>query len=355
MISGELVCGRNSKLYYDIVTRESILDRAPMEFSGDAESRQVVLTLPTPDGQFESFAISLSPVMDPELEDWMAAQGWPMRTYRGVSLDRPATDVRLDWGGPGGFHASVHSPGRSYFIDPYWKGDTETYASYFRSEYVKGDRDFRCLVDSVPQLRRIEKSGASTAGNLRRYRLVVAATGEYTAFHGGTKPLGQAAIVTTVNRVNQIYERDLSIRMVLVGDNSDLVFTDPTGDDNGPGEYVYPTDIVYTAGSFDLTELKVTHKGSKVTFATSVNAKLEDPWRMETGFAVQMLFIDWLFSQQNQARPLFPRTATQQDLIEGSKLFDLAQLAPSSWNLQPWRYLVIESQETKLTIQEACH
>ncbi len=34
-------------------------------------------------------------------------------------------------------------------------------------------------------------------------------------------------------------------------------FMDPTGDDKGPGNYVYPTDAVYTAGSFDLVEFEV--------------------------------------------------------------------------------------------------
>jgi len=203
-----------------------ILDQAPMEFSGDAERRQVVLTLPTPDGRFEAFEIVESSVMEAELEAWMADQGWPMRTYRGVSLDNPTTSVRFDWGGPAGFHASVLSPRGSYYIDPYWKGDTLLYTSYFRSEYVRGDRDLRCLVEGAAKARGPQKSGASTNGNLRSYRLVVAATGEYTAFHGGTKPAGQAAIVTTVNRVNQVYENDLSIRMVLVGNNSDVVFTD---------------------------------------------------------------------------------------------------------------------------------
>ncbi|CAN5845464.1 CocE/NonD family hydrolase [soil metagenome] len=46
------------------------------------------------------------------------------------------------------------------------------------------------------------------------------------------------------------------------------------------------------------------------------------------GGAVQMLFIDWLMGEQNQVRPMFPRNATQEDLIRASKSFDLAQHAP---------------------------
>ncbi|MCB1052015.1 MAG: hypothetical protein H6510_07525 [Acidobacteria bacterium] len=71
----------------------------------------------------------------------------------------------------------------------------------------------------------------------------------------------------------------------------DLTFKDPTGDDKGPGTYVYPTDAVYTQGSFDLTELQVSYEGDKVDFSVELNAKLDDPWGMGTGFAVQMVFI----------------------------------------------------------------
>ncbi len=47
------------------------------------------------------------------------------------------------------------------------------------------------------------------------------------------------------------------------------------------------------------------------------------------GGAVQMLFIAWLYGQQNQIRPVFPAGTTQEELIWGSKWFDLAQQAPS--------------------------
>jgi carbohydrate-binding DOMON domain-containing protein len=70
-----------------------------------------------------------------------------------------------------------------------------------------------------------------------------------------------------------------------------VTLTDPTGDDNGPGAYIYPTDAVYSPGSFDLTELEVKKKGKNVEFEVSVNQQLEDPWGMDVGFAVQMIFI----------------------------------------------------------------
>lgn len=51
------------------------------------------------------------------------------------------------------------------------------------------------------------------------------------------------------------------------------------------------------------------------------------------GGAVQMLFIAWLYGEQNQVRPMFPANTSQEDLIRASKSFDLAQqLPPVDWS-----------------------
>ncbi len=51
------------------------------------------------------------------------------------------------------------------------------------------------------------------------------------------------------------------------------------------------------------------------------------------GGAVQMLFISWIYGEQNQVRPMFPPNTSQQDLIAASRLFDLAvQMPPVDWS-----------------------
>jgi hypothetical protein len=51
------------------------------------------------------------------------------------------------------------------------------------------------------------------------------------------------------------------------------------------------------------------------------------------GGAVQMLFIAWLYGQQNQVRPMPPTNVSQEELIRMSKSFDLAQqLPPVDWS-----------------------
>jgi hypothetical protein len=74
-----------------------------------------------------------------------------------------------------------------------------------------------------------------------------------------------------------------------------FTMTDPTGDDNGPGTYKYPTDAVYKPGSFDITEVQVVPSGNTVEFRVKVGSTIEDPWDSAAwggnGFSVQMVII----------------------------------------------------------------
>ncbi|MGE5815522.1 MAG: CocE/NonD family hydrolase, partial [Acidobacteriota bacterium] len=55
------------------------------------------------------------------------------------------------------------------------------------------------------------------------------------------------------------------------------------------------------------------------------------------GGAVQMLFITWLYGEQNQVRPMFPPGTSQDDLIRAARMFDLApQMPPVDWSKALW-------------------
>ncbi|MHC4697032.1 MAG: reprolysin-like metallopeptidase [Planctomycetota bacterium] len=211
------------------------LAAAPMEFTDQAREAPLEITLPMPDGTFALFHIVEAPIMEPAL----AVKFPEIKTYRGYGVDDPAATVRLDWT-PAGFHAQVLSPNGAVYIDPYTKGDTGFYASYHKSANHILARDFQCLTEPD----RIDLGDAPAAASrlasgetLQTYRLAVAATGEYTQFHGGTVPAGMAAIVTAVNRVTGVYEVDVAVRMVLVANNDLVVYTNGYTDpySNGSG------------------------------------------------------------------------------------------------------------------------
>jgi carbohydrate-binding DOMON domain-containing protein len=74
-----------------------------------------------------------------------------------------------------------------------------------------------------------------------------------------------------------------------------ITLTDPSGDDNGPGTYKYPTDAVYKPGAFDMTELQIVPVGDTVEFRLTLASRVEDPWDSKAwggnGFSVQMAMI----------------------------------------------------------------
>src|SRR3984885_4916191 len=57
------------------------------------------------------------------------------------------------------------------------------------------------------------------------------------------------------------------------------------------------------------------------------------------GGAVQMLFIDWLYGEQNQVRPQFAANLSQDDLIRESRMFDLAAQMPRVDWLEAFKHL----------------
>jgi hypothetical protein len=55
-------------------------------------------------------------------------------------------------------------------------------------------------------------------------------------------------------------------------------FTDPAGDDDGPGTYVYPTCGCFNPGAFDLTALDVYADGADVLFVARIAGEVLNPF-----------------------------------------------------------------------------
>ncbi len=220
---------RTLKLNFEGI--QNFLSEAPMEFNENTRSNLVILHLPMPDGSMQRFSIVESPIMAPEL----AVKYPEIKTYLGKGIDDPYASIRFDLT-PLGFHAMVLSPNGNVFIDPYSLGDIENYISYFTKDFFNDQKTFECEVISdesrLNELNYLRESMilTPTGPQLRTYRLALACTGEYTSFFGGTVPLAMAAIVTSVNRVNGVYEKEVAVRMVLVANNDTLVFTNAATD-----------------------------------------------------------------------------------------------------------------------------
>lgn len=220
---------------------QAILREAPMEFTDSARQIEWIITLPMPDGTFSRFRIEESPIMEPGL-----AEKFPeIKTYRGQGIDDLTATARFDFM-PGGFHAMILSTSGTVLIDPYAKGDTANYISYFKRDVAPSFEPFICHVGEKSKkdfytydyefLPDVSAPEVTNGTQLRTYRLALAATREYTATAGGTVAGAQAAQVVVMNRVNGVYERDVAIRMVIIANNNLIIYTaepDPYTNNDG--------------------------------------------------------------------------------------------------------------------------
>lgn len=62
---------------------------------------------------------------------------------------------------------------------------------------------------------------------------------------------------------------------------------DPSGDDVGAGAYTYPTDAVFTPGSFDLVGFRSGVSGDDAVFSFAVEGAVTNPWNSPVGLATQ--------------------------------------------------------------------
>jgi alpha-glucosidase len=66
-------------------------------------------------------------------------------------------------------------------------------------------------------------------------------------------------------------------------------WSDPTGDDHGPGTYTYPGNEVFVEGAFDLTRVTVDRVGSNYEIGVSIAGDLTNPWSFDGGFSTQFV------------------------------------------------------------------
>ncbi|MDT8451818.1 MAG: M12 family metallo-peptidase [Gammaproteobacteria bacterium] len=195
----------------------------------------VQFDLPMPDGDLQTFNVYESSVMAAEL----AARYPQIKTYKAIAVSDAGIRGVLNLG-PNGFRGYLFTPGGEVFIDPVPDSDQQYY-SYYKHNYVStASREFSCGVKTesdtqspVEEFKTTElvTAARTSTGDKISYRIAVAATGEYSQkVGGGIVANTLAEINTAISRINEIYERDLAIKLILVDNNDRIIYTDASGD-----------------------------------------------------------------------------------------------------------------------------
>jgi hypothetical protein len=252
------------------------LSSAPSEISVKINQSTCIISLPLPNGTIQKFKVVESPIMERDL-----AAAYPnIKTYSVKGIDDPYANGKLDWN-EFGFHGMVRSINGDFFIDPYCLNNLQDYITYYTADFEKDPSQKIPEVGVIPntdkdhisapkkktesEAKLNSTSPATCVGaQLRTYRLAVACTGEYAvAATGSTTPtIAQtlAKIVTSINRVDGVYETEVAVRLVLVATQTNVIFTnaasDPFNGNNNAGVLIGESQTVITnvigSANFDI-------------------------------------------------------------------------------------------------------
>ena len=205
-------------------------------------ARNVRVQVPGPDGA----ARTLSVVEDPVLQAGLQAAHPEIRTYAGHVVGDPRSTVRLDVT-PLGFHASVRGPEGAWSVDPAVDAPGETTHVVYDRAALPGEDELHRVAEgliraaSPGRTSGLPAAARTAPGALvqrRTFRLALVTDPAYARYFGtGGQPadpdvvLAQKAVL--MNRVNQIYNDDLAIHMVLV-DGSEALSLDTAAKATGP-------------------------------------------------------------------------------------------------------------------------
>lgn len=217
----------NHLLDLDVASLKASIQNAPERFS-DAKTNNTIISLPNESGQMEKFRVYENSNMAPEL----AAKYPEIKSYIGIGIDNPTSTGYFSVS-PLGFKGMILSADKSaVFIEPYSK-DLKTYSVYRKSDKTQSLDKFDCKVISDANdliSGDVQARPNADDATLRTFRLAMSVTGEYTAYFGGTKALALAAINNTMTRVNGVFEKDFSARMVLIANNDLVIYTAAASD-----------------------------------------------------------------------------------------------------------------------------
>jgi len=230
----------NAKYFnLDIDQLKYVLKKAPMEY-GPRNEKPLRISFPMPDGSIQEFDVKESPVFAPAL----AAKYPNIKSFKGVGVDNRLLSIRFDYS-LNGFHGAIHTLEGQVYIDPYSIDDANYYSVYNTNEVKRkiGSKmpELACGYNGADFIKEesYEKNKKEALNahfrrmepvQMRTYRLALACTGEYGSTRGGTTESVNATYNTAINRLNQIYELENSLRMQIIDDNDNLVYLDPATD-----------------------------------------------------------------------------------------------------------------------------
>lgn len=278
-----------------------------MLLTSKAKNTQKVVNLPNEKGGFQKFSVKEIS----NFEKGLAKKFPNIKTFLAKGIDDPTAYAKISIG-TDGVHISISSSKHpTLYIDPYTKNRI-IYIAYLKKS-VENKKSFLCKTHKRKNLQKRSNIAKRTPNDskLRTFRLALACTSEYAQFHlnnqntpttataSEKKAVVLSAMNTTLTRVNEIYMRDLSLKMVLVDNNDKIIFLNPTSElsnnnasilieqsqkvcDSLIGNANYDIGHTFSTGAGGLAGIGVACKeGEKAYGVTGSDQPINDPYNID--------------------------------------------------------------------------
>ena len=207
---------------YEVRASQYRIATVPADYFAALQGGDPRLTLPLPDGKEVTFNLQPYDLLPSDL----AARYPGILAFKGYDESNPVETGRFDLG-PQGFHAMFSHQGRMVFVDPLRNG--EGYAIYYQQDaHSRLEEEADKVIGT--QAKALARQVLVDGNERKRYVIAISAAGEYTQYHGGTVEAGLGAIATLLNRVNEVYQRDVAAEFQLASGNDTIIFTDTATD-----------------------------------------------------------------------------------------------------------------------------
>jgi subtilisin-like proprotein convertase family protein len=201
--------------------------------SNFGKSSQKEISLPNEKGEEEIFILTSAPLLSKDL----SAKYPEINTFKGVSKSRPNVQIRMSTKFDG-INAWIKiNDDNDFFIQPV-RGEKNLHFTYIKNKNDSSN-GFFCKTEAANNYLKLDKNSPKKTilnDQIRTFRIAISSTGEYTSYwgddddsNGSNQVDALAAVVSTLNRINAIFEKDLNIRLELISDVS-LLYEDKNTD-----------------------------------------------------------------------------------------------------------------------------
>lgn len=200
------------------------------------KAKGISVSIPNSEGKMEQFEVVESSNFAPELQ----AKYPEIRAYSGTGITDPTASICFSVS-PDGIQTMVlRGDSGSEFIESFAE-DKSMYVVLTSKNRSKSTLPLTCKTVDVALNKELVKKTSqmkSNNGVFKTMRLALSCTNEYTNYFGGTVAGALAGMNATMTRVNGIFNKDLALKLEIIGNNNLIVYDNATTDpysDSTPG------------------------------------------------------------------------------------------------------------------------